>query len=56
MKRSTKIWYKQCIAWVLIVLMSINTFAAVVGDNDGAAFITNKTTMKMIQHKKALKI
>ena len=40
MKRSTKIWYKQCIAWVLIVLMGINAFAAVVGDNDGAAFIT----------------
>ena len=40
MKRSTKIWYKQCIAWVLIVLMSIESFAAVVGDNDGAAFIT----------------
>ena len=40
MKKSTKIWYKQSIAWVLIVLMSINSFAAVVGDNDGAAFIT----------------
>ena len=33
-------WLKQKLAWVLIVLMSINTFAAVVGDNDGAAFIT----------------
>ena len=33
-------WVKQKLAWVLIVLMSINTFAAVVGDNDGAAFIT----------------
>ena len=33
-------WLKQKLAWVLIVLMSINSFAAVVGDNDGAAFIT----------------
>ena len=40
MKKSTKMWFKQKLAWVLIVLMSINTFAAVVGDNDGAAFIT----------------
>ena len=40
MKRSTKIWYKQCIAWVLIVLMGINAFAAVVSDNDESAFIT----------------
>ena len=40
MKKSTKNWLKQKIAWLLIVLMSINTFAAVVGDNDGAAFIT----------------
>ena len=40
MSKSTKVLIKQRIAWVLIVLMSINTFAAVVGDNDGAAFIT----------------
>ena len=33
-------WLKQKLAWVLIVLMSIESFAAVVGDNDGAAFIT----------------
>ncbi|MBR1454468.1 MAG: hypothetical protein IJ593_07460 [Lachnospiraceae bacterium] len=40
MKKSTKNWLKQKLAWLLIVLMSINSFAAVVGDNDGAAFIT----------------
>ena len=33
-------WLKQKLAWLLIVLMSIESFAAVVGDNDGAAFIT----------------
>ena len=33
-------WLKQKLAWLLIVLMSINSFAAIVGDNDGAAFIT----------------
>ena len=40
MSKSTKVLIKQRIAWVLIVLMSINTFGAVVSDNDGAAFIT----------------
>ena len=40
MKGSTKNFIKRKIAWLLIVLMSINSFAAVVGDNDGAAFIT----------------
>ena len=39
MKRSTRI-VKKSLALFLVVLMSINTFAAVVGDNDGAAFIT----------------
>ena len=33
-------WLKQKLAWVLIVLMSIESFSAVVSDNDGAAFIT----------------
>ena len=33
-------WFKQKLAWVLIVLMSIESFSAVVSDNDGAAFIT----------------
>ena len=40
MKKSTKNWLKQKLAWLLIVLMSIESIAAVVGDNDGAAFIT----------------
>ena len=39
MKRSTKI-LRKLLATFLVVLMSINTFAAAVGDNDGAAFIT----------------
>ena len=39
MKKSTRI-VKKSLALFLVVLMSINTFAAVVGDNDGAAFIT----------------
>ena len=38
MNRST--WIKRAVATFLVVLMSINSFAAVVGDNDGAAFIT----------------
>ena len=40
MNEGTKNFVKRRIAWLLIVLMSINSFAAVVGDNDGAAFIT----------------
>ena len=39
MKRSTRI-VKKLLALFLIVLMSINSFGAVVGDNDGSAFIT----------------
>ena len=39
MKRSTRL-LRKLLATFLVVLMSINTFAAVVGDNDGAAFIT----------------
>ena len=42
MRKSTKDFIKRRIAWLLIVLMSINSFAAVVGDNDGAAFITKE--------------
>ena len=38
MNRST--WIKRAVATFLVVLMSIESFAAVVGDNDGAAFIT----------------
>ena len=39
MKESNK-KIKKALATFLIVLMSIESFAAVVGDNDGAAFIT----------------
>lgn len=39
MRKSTRI-VKKSLALFLVVLMGINTFAAVVGDNDGAAFIT----------------
>ena len=39
MRKSTRI-VKKYIAVFLIVLMSINTFGAVVSDNDGSAFIT----------------
>ena len=42
MKKSTKAWLKQQIAWFLLVLMSINSFAAVVSDSDGAAFVTKE--------------
>ena len=38
--KSTKNLIKRKIAWLLIVLMSINSFAATVSDNDGSAFIT----------------
>ena len=37
--KSVKV-YKKIIALVLILVMSINSFAAVVADNDGSAFIT----------------
>ena len=40
MKKSTKMNIKQRLTWLLIVLMSINSFGAVVSDNDGSAFIT----------------
>lgn len=40
MKKSTKNWLKQKLAWVLIVLMSIESFSAVVSSDDGSAFIT----------------
>ena len=39
MNKSTRI-VKKLLALFLVVLMSIESFAAVVGDNDGAAFIT----------------
>ncbi len=39
MRKSTRI-VKRILALFLVVLMSIENFAAVVGDNDGAAFIT----------------
>ena len=39
MRKSTRI-FKKYIATFLIVLMSINSFGAVVSDNDGSAFIT----------------
>ena len=40
MNKGTKSFIKRKIALHLVVLMSINSFAAVVGDNDGVAFIT----------------
>ena len=39
MRKSTRI-VKRFFALLLIVLMSINSFGAVVSDNDGSAFIT----------------
>ena len=39
MKKSTRI-VKRLLALFLVVLISINTFGAVVSDNDGSAFIT----------------
>ena len=39
MKRSSS-FIKRKIALILVLLLSIESFAAVVGDNDGAAFIT----------------
>ena len=39
MRKSTRI-VKRIFALLLVVLMSINTFGAVVSDNDGSAFIT----------------
>ena len=38
MKKSTKL--KKIVALFFVVLMSIENFAAVVGDSDGAAFVT----------------
>ena len=42
MKKSTKMWIKQKIAVILIVLMSIESFGAVVSSHDGEAFVTKK--------------
>ena len=39
MRKSTRI-VKRIFALLLVVLMSIESFAAVVSDNDGSAFIT----------------
>ena len=39
MRKSTKI-IKRLLALFLVVLMSINSFAAIVSDNDGSAFVT----------------
>ncbi|MBP3200655.1 MAG: hypothetical protein J6M39_03310 [Lachnospiraceae bacterium] len=39
MRKSTRI-VKRVLALFLVVLMSIESFCAVVGDNDGSAFIT----------------
>ena len=39
MRKSTRI-LKRLVALFLVVLISIESFGAVVGDNDGAAFIT----------------
>ena len=47
MKKSTKNWLKQKLAWLLIVLMSINSFGAVVGDSDGPAFTTKDEFEKL---------
>ena len=33
---------KKMVALILVLLLSIENFAAVVGDNDGEAFITNE--------------
>ena len=41
--------FKTIISLCVLLSMSVSTFAAVVSDNDGSAFITNKTTAKMIQ-------
>jgi hypothetical protein len=38
--RKGLILFKRLVAIFLVLLFSINTFAALVGDNDGAAFIT----------------
>ena len=38
--RKGLILFKRLVALFLVLLFSINTFAALVGDNDGAAFIT----------------
>ena len=38
-KTRTKIW-KKAICLIFVLLLSINSFAAVVSDNDGAAFVT----------------
>ena len=48
MNKSTKI-LKRLLALFLVVLMSINSFGAVVSDNDGSAFITNELHAYLIQ-------
>ena len=40
---------KRYVALILVLLFSIESFAAVVGDNDGAAFITKHKTQILIQ-------
>ena len=41
MGKSTKL-IKRCLALFLVVLMSIDSFAAIVGDSDGAVFVSKK--------------
>ena len=40
---------KRRLAVMLIVILSINSLAAVVSDNDGSAFVTNLTSGKVIR-------
>ena len=47
--------YKTILILTITLGLTIPTNAAV-SVSDGSAFVTNKTTAKMIQHKKALKI
>ena len=41
--------FKRFFALFLVVLISIESLAAVVSDNDGSAFITNELSDEMIQ-------
>ena len=40
---------KRVISLLLVLIFSIESFAAVVSDNDGSAFITNELSAYLIQ-------
>ena len=36
--------FKKIVSFLFVIIIGINAYAAIVSDNDGAAFVTNKRT------------